>query len=200
VLAPNINKVVFGNAPSQSVELKMYGGSLSVAGDNYFIVDLQVWNQSTSATEIQSALGVKTKNIENRFQNTLVSYENTGVWTKYENGKAVMVSEPRITYANSVMVIPVAKISGSESLSGNGLVRVTADGGTKSIDKYENVSQMNVSVTSDYFEAWGKYFNETLEMPIVMVDSDNKTINCSKSYLNNINVYVINSPMSVTID
>ncbi len=111
-----------------------------------------------------------------------------------------MISEPRFTYANNVMVIPIAKIDGRESLSGSGLVSVTADGGGRRIYRYENVSQMNISVTSDYFEAWGRYLNKSLEMPVVMLDSNNRTVNCSKNYLINIDVYVIDSPMKVTID
>lgn len=200
VMAMNMNKVVFGNAPSQSVELKMYGGVLSVAGDNYIGIDLQVWNSSAGSIEMQSALGYEVKNIENSYQDTIISYENTGVWAKYEEGKSVMVSEPRFTFANDVMVIPVALIGGTDSISGSGLSRVTADSGSKKVYKYENVSMMNASITSDYFESWGRYLNESLQMQIVIEDSDNRTINCSKIYPTNIDVYVIYSPMKITID
>jgi hypothetical protein len=201
VLALNLNKVVQGNAPSQSVEMKMYGGSLSVAGDNNYIsVYLQVWNSSANDFEMQPAVRSSIKNIENSFQDTTISYENTGVWAKYNNGQAVMVSEPRFTYANNVLVIPIAKIDGTTSISGSGLVRVTADSGRKTVEAYENVSQVNITVTSEYFEAWGRYLNESLQMPIVMVDTNNKTINLSKDYLTNIDVYVASSPMTVTIN
>jgi hypothetical protein len=200
VLALNMNKVVQGNAPSQSVEMKMYGGYLSVAGDNYISIDLQVWNSSANDFEIQPAVGSRIKNIENSFQDTTISYENTGVWAKYSTGQSVMVSEPRFTYANDVLVIPIAKIDGITSISGSGLVRVTADSGRKTVEAYENVSQVNITVTSEYFEAWGRYLNESLQMPIVMVDTNNKTINLSKDYLINIDVYVASSPMTVTIN
>ncbi len=200
VLALNMNKVVQGNAPSQSVEMKMYGGSLSVAGDNYISIDLRVWNSSANDFEMQPAVGSRIKNIENSFQDTTISYENTGVWAKYSTGQSVMVSEPRFTYANNVLAIPVARIDGLTSLSGSSLVRVTADGRPKRVERYENVSRVNISITSDYFEAWGRYLNESLQMPIVMVDTDNKTINASKEYLTNIDVYVTSSPMKVTIN
>lgn len=200
VLALNMNKVVFGHSPSQSVELKMYGGALSVADNNYISIDLQVWNSTSNDTEMQSAVGFEVKNLENSYQGTTISYENTGVWAKYEEGKAVMVSEPRFTYANNVLVIPVALIEGTDSISGSGLSRVTADAGSKKVYKYENVSMINTSITSNYFEAWGRYFNESLQMQIVDEDSGNKTVNCSRNYLNNIDVYVIYSPMEVTID
>jgi len=200
VLALNMNKVVQGNAPSQSVEMKMYGGSLSVAGNNNYIgIDLRVWNSSTTAFEMKYPVDITLKNIEDRFQDTAISYENTGVWAKYDNGQSLMVSEPRFTYANNVLVIPIANIDGTTSLSGSGLIRVTADGGRKTVDTYENVSQVNITVTSDYFEAWGRYLNESLQMPIV-IDTDNKTINASKEYFTNIDVYIASSPMTVTIN
>jgi hypothetical protein len=201
VLALNLNKVVQGNAPSQSVEMKMYGGSLSVTGDSYMDIDLKVWNSSANAFETQSPGGkMKMRMIENSFQDTTISYENTGLWAKYSTGQSVMVSEPRFTYANNVLVIPIAKIGGSTSISGSGLVRVTADSERKTVKAYENVSQVNITVTSEYFEAWGRYLNESLQMPIVMVDADNKSINLSKEYLTNIDVYVASSPMTVTIN
>jgi len=200
VLALNMNKVVQGNAPSQSVEMKMYGGSLSVAGNNNYIgIDLRVWNSSANDFEMKYPVDITLKNIEDRFQDTAISYENTGVWAKYGNGQSVMVSEPRFTYANNVLVIPIANIDGTTSLSGSGLIRVTADGGRKAVDTYENVSQVNITVTSDYFEAWGRYLNESLQMPIV-IDTDNKTINASKEYFTNIDVYIASSPMTVTIN
>ncbi|WMW26215.1 hypothetical protein RE474_05750 [Methanolobus sediminis] len=198
VLAMNMNKVVFGNAPSQSVELKMYGGTLSLTGDNYISIDLQVWNSSSNTTEMTSTGVYEVKNIENSYLDTSISYENTGVWAKYENGGVVMLSEPRITYANNVMVIPVTNVDGYDSLSGSGLVRVTADANSKKIYKYENVSMVNISVTSDYYAAWGRYLNETIQMPIVVEDSNNRTVNCSKN--TNVDVYIIYSPMKVTID
>ena len=82
VLAMNMNKVVFGNAPSQSVELKMYGGALSVAGDNKITIDLQVWNSSLGATEMEPTYAYKIKKIENSYQGPIISYEDTGVWAK----------------------------------------------------------------------------------------------------------------------
>jgi hypothetical protein len=200
VLALNMNKVVQGNAPSQSVEMKMYGGSLSVTGDSYMDIGLRVWNSSASVPEVQSPGGSKMRMIENNFQGTLISYENTGVWAKYGNSQPVMVAEPRFTYANNVLVIPLTKIDGITSLSGSGLVRVTADSGRKTVYMYENVSQVNISVTSDYFDAWARYLNESLEMQVVTLDSTNRTVNVSKEYSANINVYVASSPMTITID
>ncbi|WP_406655743.1 hypothetical protein V7O62_08095 [Methanolobus sp. ZRKC2] len=199
VLALNINKVVFGNAPTQSVELKMYGGSLSVTGNSQIGITMQTWNSSSDSFS-SSFYGKQMRKIENDFQDTSTGYENTGVWIKYSTGEAIMASEPRFTYANNVLVIPDGSVSGADSISGSGLVRVTTDAGTRSINSYQNVSHVNISITSDYFKAWEKYLNESMEMQIVDVDAANNTFTASKNYNPNIDVYIVNSAMDVRID
>jgi len=200
VLALNLNKVVQGNAPSQSVEMKMYGGSLSVAGDSYINISLRIWNSSTGGFEIQSPGSNQMRMIENSFEDATISYENTGVWAKYGTGQPVMVAEPRFTYANNILVIPINEIYGVSSISGSGLVRVTADNGNlRKVHRYENVSMVNITLTSNYFEAWSKYLNENLQMQVT-VDNVNKSLNASKEYPNNIDVYVASSPITVRID
>lgn len=198
VLAPNVNKVVFGNAPAQSVELKMYGGSLSVIKNNYINISMQTWNNSASSFETVS-FGKQMGNIENDFQGTLISYENSGIWAKYSSGDAIMLAEPRFTYANNVLVIPDASISGASSISGSGLVRVTADAGRRSIESYQNISQINITITSDYFKAWEKFLNEHLEMTTYVNDTS-QTVLASKNYTENIDVYIVKAAMDVTID
>jgi hypothetical protein len=91
-------------------------------------------------------------------------------------------------------------ISGSKSISGSGLTRVVSQGGQLSVSLYENVSAVNINLTSDYYEGWGSYLNETLGMEISSVDPQNKTISASRNYDPGIDVLVTSSPMSVTIE
>ena len=95
-----------------------------------------------------------------------------------------MLSEPRITYANNVIVIPDASLSGRSSISGSGLVRITADAGTRTTVSYHNVSQMNITITSDYVEAWERFLddNERLGMTTVRNDVVNRTVEVSRNY------------------
>lgn len=199
VMALNINKVVFGNAPSQSVELKMYGGALSVTGNSQIDITMQIWNSSAGSFN-SSFYGKQMRKIENDFHDTAIGYENTGVWAKYDSGEAIMVSEPRFTCANNVLVIPDGSVSGTDSISGSGLVRVTTDAGRRSIESYENVSHINISIRSDYFEAWERYLNESLRMQIVDVDAANYTFTASKDYNPNIDVHIVGAAMDVTIE
>ncbi|MBN2109787.1 MAG: hypothetical protein JW705_01685 [Methanosarcinaceae archaeon] len=207
VLALNMNKVVFGNAPSQSVELKMYGGSLAVrgySGNSHIDINMSmdVWNTSTGSIEsVEQSYGKEMKKIENDFRDTTIAYENTGVWARYSSGESIMVSAPRFTYTkNDVLVIPDGSITGTDFISGSGLVRVTADAGSRSIETYQNVSHINISINSVYYEAWGRYLEESLGMQIVDFNASNSTFTASKDYNPNIDVYIVNAAMDVRID
>lgn len=200
VLAMNMNKVVFGNAPSQSVELKMYGGSLYSESDDSsnMSITMKVWDNSTGfrIENYSSQMG----KLESDFQGTLIGYENGGVWARYSSGNALMLSEPRITYANNVIVIPDASIFGINSISGSGLVRITADSRIKSTVSYQNVSQMNVTITSDYVEAWEKFLTERLNMTTTESDIENRTVHLSVNFTENADVYFVKAYMDVTIN
>ncbi|WP_406660494.1 hypothetical protein V7O66_11680 [Methanolobus sp. ZRKC3] len=201
VLAPNVNKIIQGTAPSQSVELKMYGGSLSVTGESDINVTMQVWNASATPPAFEAnSFESQTSMIENHYLENSICYENTGVWAKYDTGRAVMVSQPSFTFVNDVLVIPDVNIFGAASTSGSGLVRVTAEGGKRAVRNYENVSQVNITLKSSYYQAWERYLNENLKMTISTVDHANNTIYASRDYSGNIDVFIISSPMTVTIE
>ncbi len=199
VLAPNINKVVKGNAPSQSIELKIYGGTLSVTSASYMKVNMKVWNAANGSFETET-FGKHIGTIENSYKDTLVCYENTGIWARYENEKSVIKQEPLFSFSDNVLLIPCSSLSGTSSLSGNGLVSVTANGGRRTIESYYNISRVNITIESNYFKAWENYLNGTMKMPIIMTDEVNNTVYASKNYAQNIDVFIVESPMHVRID
>lgn len=199
VLQPNMNKVVYGKAPSQSVELKMYGGMLAVTGTSSISVNMSVWNETIAANdeiEIQRQLRM----IENDFKDTYICYENTGIWTKYPQGKAIAISKPDLAFDDKTLVIPMVTISGSSSMSGSGLVRVVSDGGQLSVKRMQNVSNVNITIVSDYYEGWEKYLDNDLRMQITNIDAANNTVFATRSYNPNIDVLISTAPMSVTVE
>lgn len=202
VLTANINKIVFGAAPSQSVELKLYGGLVSVTGDSTLNVTVQAWNASSSSIE-SSTFVRPMRMIQNEFEDRFISYENTGAWAQYPIGDALMVSRPKFVLHDDVLTIPAVMISGSTGISGVGLVRVTSDGGAASVYSYYNVSQVDITIKSKYYKAWDRYLKDTddLGMQLMSVDDTNTTVHLQKVYSpDNIDVHVIYSPMSVTVD
>ncbi|WP_230375371.1 hypothetical protein [Methanolobus vulcani] len=199
VLKPNMNKVVYGKAPSQSVELKMYGGRVAITGDSYIIVSMQAWNESSSSIETVSVEN-NLRMIENEYEETSIAYENTGAWVKYPQGNAVAISKPDISYNQNTLLIPIVPITGTEGISGSGLIRVISESGQLSLERFENVSQVNITMKSDYYTGWESFLNESIGMQITDVDTTNNTFTASRTYNPNIEVLISISPITATLE
>lgn len=199
VLTPNMNKIVAGKAPSQSIELKMHGGTVSVTGNSYINVTMDTWNGSSSSIEALT-FERQLRMVQNEYKETSFAYENTGAWAKYPQGRTVEVSKPVFVYDNSSLVIPMVTITGSKGISGAGLIRVVADGGQLSVESYENVSRVEITISSDYYQAWEKYLDDSMEMQIIDINTSTRTVKAGKNYNPNIDVFITASPMSVTVE
>ena len=199
VLAPNMNKIVSGKAPSQSVELKMYGGGVFVTGGSYINITMDKWNDTTSSIETVS-FEKQLRMIQNQYKDTTIAYENTGTWARYPPGRAVIVTEPIIAYDNSSMVIPIVTITGTDGISGSGLIRVISEGGQLAVERFENVSRVEITISSEYYEAWERYLSDSVGMQEIDTNISTQTVSMGKNYSQNIDVLVTVSPMSIKIE
>ena len=84
ILAENMNKIALGQAPSKSIELKMYGGQLSTTGDSTIEINATLFN-STNLSKYDVTFSKDMRSIENTVGTTVVAYEDTGVWIKYSD-------------------------------------------------------------------------------------------------------------------
>jgi len=189
VLAENINKIVLGQTPSQNVELKMYGGTLSVTGNSTINIT------ATNSTGKNETLVYTTdmRSIESTVGDTIIAYEGTGVWAKYPNGKTLLVYKPLITNQSNVLVIPVVTIIGTSSTGGSGISRVVADG-TPSVTLHRNVSNIKLTINSSYWEGWKNYFEDVMSWSICT------TGECTaKLETGNVDIYVLDIQIDTTI-
>lgn len=202
VLCENINKVVFDLAPSQSVELKMYGGSVLASGTSTINVTMQTWNSSSEPAGLENqTFKRQMREIKHSYEDTAVAYENTGVWARYGNKGTIMVKKPGFVLSENNMIIPVAAVRGSNGISGEGLIRVTADREDSSVFSYENVSSVDITVKSDYYAGWENYLNETMGMQVINKDETNTSVHLRKEdFSENIDVYITHSPMKVRVE
>ncbi|WP_048815538.1 DUF7289 family protein [Methanosalsum zhilinae] len=199
VLDSSFDKVVFGKAPSQSVEMKLYDGIISIRGNSYINISSQVWNESNSSHEFQH-FERQMRKADLEFMDLSIGYENTGVWEKYEDGNSLMVSAPSFIITEGSMMIPVAFISGSESLSGQGHVRVISEKGNPSVHMHQNVSEVKITIMSDYYKAWGRYLEDYLGMEVEEIDDLNKTVCASLSGMKEMDVYIMYSPSKLSLE
>ncbi len=189
VLANNVNKVVMGQAPSQNVELKMYGGSLSVTGSSTInITAINSTNENITLVDRQM------RSIESVVGETIVAYEGTGVWVSYPNGNTILVSKPLISNQSNMLIIPVVAIGGTSSVGGSGMSRVTAKGIPK-VSVYKNVSNIIVTINSTYSNGWKNYFSNVKAWS--SCSSDECT---AKLEMENIDVYIINVQLDTEVE
>ncbi len=194
VLAANINKVVLGQAPSQSVELKMYGGTLSVnMSSEINITAINSTNQPVIL--IDQPMG----SIESMVGNTVIAYEGTGAWAKYPDGNTLPVSSPLITYQSNVLVIPVVSIWGTSSVGGSGMdwVSVCDQGcAPPSVSIFKNVSNINVTINSTYSGGWNNYL--THMSLSCSLSGSGSSVTCTAPFAN-VDVYILNVPLNAEV-
>lgn len=164
VLAENINKVMSGHAPSQNVELKLYGGMLSVipASTRTSTINITLNKTEPGGSTSELTYDFDLGAIEATFDNAIVGYENTGAWVNYTSGATFMIAKPEFVIANDNVFIPVVTIGGTSSVGGSGLVRIVVEDKWIDLNVTTNVSSIKIIVNSSYTNGWQKrFFNET---------------------------------------
>lgn len=203
VMAENINKVVMGQTPSQNIEMKMYGGELSVTGDSTINITANSYNQTSNSIDRIVLVDQQMRSIENTVGDTVVAYEGTGVWVKYPNGFVYNSYKPLITNESNVIVIPVVKISGLSSSSGSGMSRIKAKG-EPGITYYPNVSDIRLYINSDFKgdssanrkNGWEGYFENMAGWQVGYGD----VLIANLTTESIVDVYILNVHMDVVIE
>ena len=161
VLADNVNKIALGQAPSQSVEIKLYGGKLSVTGDSTIQINGTIYNAS-SMTSSEITLDIESmRSIENSIGETMVAYEGTGVWVKYSDDVILNPSKPLIINQSNVLIIPIVYLYGESEIAGSGISRVTLcpdQPCSPELTIWSNVSNVTITITGKYTSGWKDYF------------------------------------------
>ncbi|KCZ71768.1 hypothetical protein ANME2D_01823 [Candidatus Methanoperedens nitroreducens] len=204
VLADNINKVALGQAPSQSAELKMYGGTLGVVRVSTIQINGTVFNETSYSNE-SLTVDLPMYSIENSIGDNVVAYEGTGVWVKYPTGTVLNAYKPLITNMSDVLIIPVVYITGKSAISGSGMSRVTVcqqelpteEGGCgmPSVTIFRNVSNITVTITGDYSEGWRDYFINTMKWSYDPGETYTAKLNTAK----NLDLYIVQSRIYTVI-
>ncbi len=193
VMGENLNKVVSGQAPSQSVELKMYDDTISIIQDSVQVskINITLINKSLYSESFEGQLGV----IEADFDDVTIAYENTGVWARYNSGKTIMLSKPDFIQSNDSLFIPVTTIVGSSSIGGQGLMRIVAKETYGDLYSYTNITSIRIRIDSSYNDGWNtKFLNGT--------DWNNSYPNVMEKNFSSpgINVYILRKLINVEIE
>ena len=161
VLQSNINTVAFGQAPGRTLETSLGGGSIAVNSSKGFII------VKNGAEWYSGTIGA----IEYEKEGRRIAYEGGGVWKKYPAGAALKVSGPRIFVQDTsdgnrtvfVSIINISSEKGISSVGGEGTASVTVRSKPSTYPlniSYSNSDNVIIIVTSDYADAWKRYFDD----------------------------------------
>ncbi|AFK21392.1 hypothetical protein E6P09_16560 (plasmid) [Haloferax mediterranei ATCC 33500] len=156
------SRVALGDASSQQVDL----GFVDNVGHAYSNDEgwIRVTNHPADGNETEvtnTSLGT----VFYQRDETTVAYQGGGVWRSDGEGSA-MLSRPEFHYNDGTLTLPIVSVDGDSGLTDR--VHITKNG--TSVRKFPDSSRgltnrlesgtTNVTVQSDYYEAWGQYFEE----------------------------------------
>jgi hypothetical protein len=107
---------------------------------------------------------------------TTVAYQGGGVWRGTGN-ESRMVSPPEFHYQAGTLTLPLVVTNpGDGSADTDGTVRIARNGSRPSLTPVIIEDQvLEVQVTSEYYVAWGTYFQDRIEAVTVTYDHTNDT-------------------------
>ncbi|MBX0324538.1 hypothetical protein EGH21_16025 [Halomicroarcula sp. F13] len=171
--------VALGQSNVQQVELPAAGRSNYEVRGNAGWMNLTYTNATGNVTTIRNGtLGA----VVYDGGGTEIAYQGGGVWRADDDGESVMISPPEFHYRSRTLTLPLVTVSGQGNLEGR--ASITRNDTTQyfpDTDRDEafrnplNGSDINVTVQSDYYRAWGHYFEERTDGTVIY-DHPNETV------------------------
>ena len=196
---PNNITLINGTGPSRETEFELMGGTLSVAPNR---ANLTCTLDCNNITVNKTNITIPPSNITYTADNEAIIYENGAVIQKYESGIPLMVSDPLINIYddganNTVVSIHTISIKGTLSSAGGDGKAWVETGLTyynQTIDPPRYVNQTNITLYSDYSDAWETFFRKKLEDAGLVSSNGCPPGGYNISYINS-----MKKPMVVTI-
>ena len=170
--------VALGSTDRQEVTLPESGAGGYSVDDGAGWMNVSYSNESGATKEIfNERMGAIV--YENGQQT--VAYQGGGVWRASEGGSSRMVSPPEFHYRDATLTLPLVTVRGTGAVNSraqitrNQTVQYFPDRARN--DEFRNPvagTAINVTVRSEYYEAWGNYFATRTE-GTVTYDHDTNT-------------------------
>ncbi len=172
--------VALGNSDVQRVDLSSGGTNAYDVDDEAGQMTLSYTNQTngnetTIFSESMGRIRYQTDNGDT------IAYQGGGVWRSDGNGNAVMISPPEFHYRDATLTLPLVTVGSSGTIGDRAVIsnakttryfpNATRNGAFS--NPLEN-ARVEVSVTSEYYRAWGKYFETRTDGAVEYDHSENK--------------------------
>lgn len=158
--------VALGNTDTQRVPLPNQGsGQYHVANSTGW---MNITIQNTTSGNKESLVNQSLGSVTYVNQGDTISYQGGGVWRSSGNG-SVMISPPEFHFRNGTLTVPIINLTGPYSLDGRATIKHR-----ETVGKFPQSTTINrsnpldehrivVEVQSDYYQAWGRYFEVRTE-------------------------------------
>jgi len=156
--------VALGNSDVQRVDLSTGSEGTYTVEDGAGRMTLSYKNQTTgnTTTVFSEKMG---RIVYESGSGTTIAYQGGGVWRADGGGNAVMISPPEFHYRDATLTLPLVTVGSSGTVGDRAVIsqsNTTRYFPNKTKKKaYKNPlenARVEVSVTSEYYRAWGEYF------------------------------------------
>jgi hypothetical protein len=185
------SKVALGESPVQIISVDTGGGAMAVVSNSSYVAghtsadDSYVLFELMNDTATNISIMIPMGKIVYMMGDREVAYEGGGLWSKYPEG-SVMLSPPEFNYNGITLTFPVINISGNSSIGGKGgsSLKIEKIGTAQMIypnGSYQNpipvnITQINITIKSEYYDAWADYFKSLRLVKVSENQSGKKVI------------------------
>ncbi|WP_436909969.1 DUF7289 family protein [Halosimplex marinum] len=160
--------VALGGTSRQGVDLSTVPGAAYGVDDSVGWMNVTIYNRTADERKTLTNVTLGAVRYENG--DRTIAYQGGGVWKGTEAG-ATMLSPPEFHFRGATLTLPIITVSGTPTL-GSGAT-VSKAGPTRV--RYPNATadphftnplesgHVNVTVHSEYYEAWGRFFAQRTE-------------------------------------
>ncbi|WP_336337247.1 polymer-forming cytoskeletal protein [Haloarcula brevis] len=156
--------VALGSSESQQVSLVGTDAATYRLDEDAGRMTVNITNHSASPPTTVTLLDEQLGAVVYENGNQEVAYQGGGVWRRSDSG-SVMVSPPEFYYRDATLTLPLITVRGDRSLgsrasiSKDGTTQVYPDRAAGKANPLDS-GTVNVTVRSQYYRSWGRYFEE----------------------------------------
>lgn len=154
VMGNSIDRVVEHEAPTQSVELNLKGGTLTT--ENTASINITYTNDTGATWTDPWGITTTTYKYHGDKQ---IGHEFGGVFENIGQ-EGYVLKDPKMI-SSQTFVIPIVNVySSGSAIGGDGLAKAVIYGGETTLHPYSGITHMNITITSKYYKGWEKYLKK----------------------------------------
>ena len=173
--------VALREADSQQVGFPTGSGGQFYVNPGAGWMNVSYFDDSGTATEIfNESMGA----LAYESDGTIIAYQGSGVWRRStENSTdSVMISPPEFHYRDATLTLPLVSITGQEILGDRAQITLEntvqhyPDPTTTKFLNPVNGTEVNITVQSEYYKGWGRYFETRTEGNVTYNHNDKRVM------------------------